>query len=147
MLELYQVSISKHKWLNQRTLNLVLTIAVLTRVFTSIFSAYLLFGYMGIYPNVPSPIYLVASPTFNSLDVQLKTSISQSSPATLSIRKTGNTRGKYVQSFSLNGLKLNRSFIHHDEIKNGAVLEFEMGTEKAEWDDGDLPPSNTLDFQ
>lgn len=101
---------------------------------------------MGLYPNVPSPIYLIASPTFNSLDVHLRTSTAQSSPAKLSIRKTGNIEGKYVQSFSLNGSKLKRSWIHHDEIKDGALLEFEMGDEKSEWDDGDLPPSNTLVF-
>jgi putative alpha-1,2-mannosidase len=46
-----------------------------------------------------------------------------------------------VQGVKINGRSINRSFIWHDEIANGAVLEFTMGSEAVAWDSGELPPS------
>ncbi|KAF8759043.1 Glycosyl hydrolase family 92 [Rhizoctonia solani] len=46
-----------------------------------------------------------------------------------------------VQGVKINGKPINRSFIWHDEIINGGVLEFTMGPEAVGWDSGELPPS------
>jgi len=36
---------------------------------------------------------------------------------------------KYIQSVTLNGQKLERTYITHQEIMDGGTLEFTMGTE------------------
>ena len=39
----------------------------------------------------------------------------------------------YIKSARLNGEKLDRSWFTHTEIKNGAVLEFEMTDKPSDW--------------
>ena len=41
----------------------------------------------------------------------------------------------YIQSVSLNGKKLNRLWITHNEIVKGGVLEFDMGPESTAMDE------------
>ncbi|GAB1517885.1 hypothetical protein RhiTH_000940 [Rhizoctonia solani] len=57
------------------------------------------------------------------------------------VEKTRYIVNKYVQGVKINGKPINRSFIWHDEIINGGVLEFTMGPEAVGWDSGELPPS------
>lgn len=47
----------------------------------------------------------------------------------------------YVQSLRVNGVSWNRSWLSHDDIRNGGTLEFELGPLPKKWDTGDVPPS------
>ncbi|CCU81414.1 alpha-1,2-mannosidase [Blumeria hordei DH14] len=47
----------------------------------------------------------------------------------------------YVQSLLVNGVSWNRSWLSHDDIKNGGTLEFELGPLPKKWDTGEVPPS------
>ena len=40
----------------------------------------------------------------------------------------------WPQSVKLNNKKLDRVYVMHSEIENGATLEWEMGTEPSQWD-------------
>ena len=51
---------------------------------------------------------------------------------------------KFIQSAKLNGQEWNRSWIGHDEVMNGGVLELVMGKRpNKQWasDDSAIPPS------
>ncbi|KAJ1309607.1 hypothetical protein OPQ81_006379 [Rhizoctonia solani] len=70
------------------------------------------------------------------------TSPSYKSKTYLRIRAPGlSANNTYVQGVNINGKSINRSFIWHDEITKGGLLEFTMGSEAAAWDSGKLPPS------
>ncbi len=47
----------------------------------------------------------------------------------------------YVQSVEVNGQPWNKSWITHDDIKNGGRIDFVLGTNQTSWDTGALPPS------
>ena len=49
----------------------------------------------------------------------------------------------YIKSVELNGKQLNRAWITHDEIKDGAVIKFIMDSKPSDWGQEILPP--TLD--
>ena len=73
---------------------------------------------MGIHPVCPgNPRYEITSPVFESVEINLDTHFYSGK----------NFKIIYIQSVSLNGKKLNRLWITHDEIVEGGVLEFEMG--------------------
>jgi putative alpha-1,2-mannosidase len=40
---------------------------------------------------------------------------------------------KYIQSVLLNGEPLNSPFISHQDIINGAILQFAMGSKPSQW--------------
>jgi predicted alpha-1,2-mannosidase len=90
-------------------------------------SAWFIFSSIGFYPvNPASGIYYLGVPLFEKVEIDLpglNSFIIQKNNA-----KPGNT---YVRSVTLNGEKLNASFITHQQIMNGGLLEFEMNSEPA----------------
>jgi predicted alpha-1,2-mannosidase len=103
-------------------------------------SAFVVFSMMGFYPVTPGvPIYNLASPVFNRVTIHLHNG------RTLRIICRDNSAdNKYIQSIRLNGRPLNRVWIRHAEIVNGASLELQMaGTpnKKLGAEPSALPPS------
>jgi putative alpha-1,2-mannosidase len=49
-------------------------------------------------------------------------------------------QNKYIQSLKLNGKPWNRNWLTHDELRNGATLEFEMGPKPSTWGQSAEPP-------
>lgn len=45
-----------------------------------------------------------------------------------------------VQGLQVNGKKIRRSYLLHDEIANGAIVAFDMGPNPSAWD-VEVPPS------
>ena len=80
---------------------------------------------MGLYPvNPATGIYVIGSPDLEMSEITL--------PAGNSFRiEAGELTDEniYIQSATLNGLPLERSYITHDEIMSGGVLHFKMGPE------------------
>ena len=88
-------------------------------------SAWYVFSAMGLYPvNPVSGVYEIGTPLFKSLTLDLSNG-KQLKILAPQVSKTN----KYVKSVKLNGEKLNKSSITHDQIMDGAVLEFEMTSE------------------
>jgi len=101
---------------------------------------------MGFYPVAPGQnVYVIGSPTFSKVVIHLDGNNYNDSK--LIIETTGNSpTNKYIQSATLNGNELTRSWFSHDDIKNGATLTFQMGAEpNKNWGTKpeDVPPSMT----
>lgn len=94
---------------------------------------------MGIYAVTPGlPIYNIGSPLFGKVVLNLggdKRFVIEA--------KQSSTMNKYIQSAALNGVPFNRSWISHEEIRQGGSLVFEMGPEpNKKW--GILAPPATV---
>lgn len=86
-------------------------------------SAFVAFSKMGFYPVTPgSPTYNIGSPIFT------KTVIKMGNGKEFKIiAKNCSEENKYIQSTKLNGKDWNKPWFSHDDIKDGAILELEMG--------------------
>ncbi len=92
------------------------------------------FATLGIFPNAGQDIYLISGPH---------------SPSATLVRENGkeivvearqfSSENIYVQSATLNGKTLNRAWLKHSEIAEGAILEFIMGPKPSDWGKQNLP--------
>lgn len=86
-------------------------------------SAWYVFSAMGFYPVDPiSGKYEIGSPLFPEVIMNLDNGKS------FTVKAYGvNHDNIYIQSVKLDGKPYDKSYITHDQIMNGSVLEFEMG--------------------
>ena len=88
-------------------------------------SAWYIFSAMGFYPVNPSELkYQFGSPCVQ----EAKLEVAKGKYFTMKAPQASVTN-KYIQEVKLNGKVLNRSFITHQEIIDGGILEFDMGAE------------------
>ncbi len=89
-------------------------------------SAWLIFSALGFYPVTPGvPEYVIGTPLFEKVEISLDDYYDN---ATFTVIAHNNSAdNKFIQSATLNGEPFERTFITHEEIVNGGVLEFEMG--------------------
>jgi predicted alpha-1,2-mannosidase len=86
-------------------------------------SAWLIFTSMGFYPVAPaSNEYVIGRPFVNRATIQLP-----NGKAFRVIAEKMSPVNRYVESVTLNGKKLERSYLLHSEIVNGGELRFVMG--------------------
>jgi predicted alpha-1,2-mannosidase len=86
-------------------------------------SAWLIFTSMGFYPVAPaSNEYVIGRPFVNRATIQLP-----NRKAFRVIAEKMSPVNRYVESVTLNGKKLERSYLLHSEIVNGGELRFVMG--------------------
>ncbi len=85
-------------------------------------SAWYVWNALGLYPMNPvSARYELGSPCFDRVTVKL------GNGKTLTVAAgPGASKNPYVKSVSLNGRKLDRLFVTHDELAQGGELKFEM---------------------
>jgi predicted alpha-1,2-mannosidase len=104
-------------------------------------SAWYLFAALGLYPlQVGSPTYAIGSPLFTEAVVRLENG------KQLVVRAPRNSpRNIYVQGLTIDGQPWDRSYLPHDRVANGAVLEFDLGPQPSPWATGpqSAPPSIT----
>ncbi len=83
------------------------------------------FSAIGIYPVTPgSNKYSITSPVFDKVNIKLENG------KTFIIKANNNSKTNiYIQSAKVNGKTINRTWISHNEIMKGGVLEFKMGSE------------------
>jgi len=86
-------------------------------------SAWYVFSSIGFYPVCPGqPEYIIGSPLFDKVTLHLENG------KTFTMSANNNTyHNYYIQRATINDQKLERPWISHDEIMNGAELRFEMG--------------------
>jgi len=87
-------------------------------------SAWYVFSALGFYPVDPaSGIYVLGSPRVKSAKLNFPDG------KTFTIQVNQSPQNIYVQSVTLNGKPLNRTYIRHQEITGGGKLIFNMGSE------------------
>ncbi len=86
-------------------------------------SAFVVFSMMGFYPVTPGvPMYVIGSPFFKESTVHLE------GGKTFTVKAPGySDANKYIQSATLNGEALDRSWFTHEELMKGGELVLEMG--------------------
>ncbi|MBW8333345.1 MAG: GH92 family glycosyl hydrolase [Prolixibacteraceae bacterium] len=88
-------------------------------------SAWYIFSTMGFYPVNPAELkYQFGSPLVQEAKIEIAPGKYFTMKAPLA-----SVANKYIQEVKLNGQKLDRSFITHQEIMDGGTLEFTMGAE------------------
>jgi len=103
-------------------------------------SSWYVLSSMGFYPVTPgSRYYAIGSPMFGEVTIDLGNN------KKFKIQANNNSlNNKYIQSATLNGKSLNRTWITHQEITDGGAIIFEMGPEpNKKWGikPEDAPPS------
>jgi predicted alpha-1,2-mannosidase len=89
-------------------------------------SAWFVFSALGLYPlNPASGIYVIGSPLVEKATLQLDPKYYHGGTFTIIARDVSKQNG-YIKSARLNGKKLGRPWITHQEIASGGTLEFEM---------------------
>lgn len=101
---------------------------------------WLLWNMIGLYPITGQTTFLIHSPWFESMTIDL------GAGKTLEILSTGGDgngdNDYYVQSLKVNGKKWEKNWLTWDDIfAQGGRLEFELGPTAVNWTSGVLPPS------
>ncbi|KAI0029196.1 glycosyl hydrolase family 92-domain-containing protein [Vararia minispora EC-137] len=92
-------------------------------------SAWFVFSALGFYPvNPVSGEYIVGTPFFDKVTIRLPTA-----QALLVISAPGATSKPYVKSVTVNGERLERPVLRHDQIVNGGNIVFEMSDKPQPW--------------
>lgn len=86
-------------------------------------SSWYVFNAMGLYPQCPGrPVFDIGSPIFEEITIKVG--------ATKSFVIEANNvsaQNKYIQSANLNGVPLNKPWIHNADVVKGGKLLLEMG--------------------
>ncbi len=90
-------------------------------------SAWYIFSAMGLMPLAGSDLYVIGSPLFTELTMEL-------SRGTLRVVARNNSpRNVYVESVTLNGEPLRSPVLRHAQIAEGGILEFVMSARPTKW--------------
>jgi putative alpha-1,2-mannosidase len=101
-------------------------------------SAFVVFSYLGFYPVSPGiPVYTIGSPIFT------RASIRMDHGRTFTVEARNSSRSnKYIQSATLNGRPLNRTWFTHEDLIKGGTLILVMGDRpNYRWGIESPPPS------
>ena len=101
-------------------------------------SSWFLFQSIGFYPNAGQDLYLIGTPSYPEVDFHL------AGGKVLRVMAEGLDRehlNRYVQSATLNGKPLTRSWFRHKEICKGGELRLRMGAAPSAWGTAEPPPS------
>jgi predicted alpha-1,2-mannosidase len=106
-------------------------------------SAWQVFSALGFYPlQMGSPFYAIGSPLFTKATVHLENG------EDIIINAPNNDRDNlYVQGLKVNGEEYDKTYLPHEQLAEGAVLDFAMGPAPSQWGTGEdaAPPSITDD--
>jgi predicted alpha-1,2-mannosidase len=96
-------------------------------------SAWLALSAMGIYPVAPGGgVYQLTSPLFDRVTIRLHPAFAEGD--TFVIEAVNNdATNMYIQSATLNGVALDRTWITHGEITAGGTLTFVLGPDPSTW--------------
>jgi putative alpha-1,2-mannosidase len=90
-------------------------------------SAWYVFTTLGFYPVDPaSGIYILGSPLMDKVTLKLDSKFYQGRSFTV-VARNNSANNPYIQSATLNGKPITRSWISHAEIAGGGKLVLTMG--------------------
>lgn len=103
-------------------------------------TSFVVFSSLGFYPVTPGfPAYNIGSPVFSDIRVKLP-----NSKELHIVAKGCSKENKYIQSATLNGKAWDKPWFSQDDIKDGATLVLQMGSQpNKQWgaSEAALPPS------
>ena len=106
-------------------------------------SAFVVFSCLGFYPVSPGiPVYTIGSPIFTRSSIKLGNGKIFTVEA-----KNSSWSNKYIQSATLNGRPLNRTWFTHNDLVNGGALVLVMGNRPNERWGLESPPPSAADMQ
>ena len=92
-------------------------------------SAWFVLSSMGFYPVTPaSNTYIIGNPLFDKTTINLE----NGNQFTIVAHNISN-ENIYIENVILNGKALQRTYLYHDEIINGGILEFRMTNHPSDW--------------
>lgn len=99
-------------------------------------TAWFAFHSMGFFPVAGQDLYLISSPLFSEVKINLEN-------GKTFVIKANNLSAKniFVQSAKLNGKVHNQSWFTHTAIKDGGVLDLSMTDLPSDWGKDNLPPT------
>jgi putative alpha-1,2-mannosidase len=98
-------------------------------------SSTFIWNYLGIFPVTGQPIMLIGSPTFDNATIKIDKN-------KFIIKTINNSRDNiYVRQAKLNGIKLDRAWLHIEEVTAGGTLELKMSPAPNNWASETPPPS------
>ena len=92
---------------------------------------------MGLYPMMGQDWYFLTAPAFTRIEV----SLGESSRKLIIEAPKASPAHLYIAAASLNGKALNKAWIQHHEISDGARITFELSTTPTTWGRDTQPPS------
>jgi predicted alpha-1,2-mannosidase len=98
-------------------------------------SAWYIFAALGFFPNAGQDLYLLNGPLFEKATLRM-----ENGKVIVIEGVNASPENVYVQSAMLNGKPLERAWLRHGEIKNGATLRFVMGATPSQWGTKCVPP-------
>lgn len=102
-------------------------------------SAWYIFNAIGFYPVNPCSMnYNIGSPKFKKTSIKLENGLEFTVLA-----KNNSEKNVYIQSAVLNGEKIDRNYLKHEEIMQGGILELKMGN-KPNYKRGTSKTSNPI---
>jgi hypothetical protein len=102
-------------------------------------SAWYVFSAMGFYPVTPGTNqYIIGTPLFDKATINL-----ENGKTFTIIANSLNDTNIYIEYAYLNGKKLNRTYLTHQEIISGGILEFDMTDNPAVWGSRDSQEPKT----
>ena len=101
-------------------------------------TAFVVFSSLGFYPVSPGiPVYTIGSPVFTRSIIRMDNGRTFTIDA-----RNASWSNKYIQSATLNGRPLNRTWFTHDDLVNGGTLVLVMGDRpNYQWGIESPPPS------
>ncbi|MCB0382655.1 MAG: GH92 family glycosyl hydrolase [Psychroserpens sp.] len=102
-------------------------------------SAWYVLSSLGFYPVTPgNNQYIIGTPLFDKATINLE----NGKQFTISANNLSDTN-IYIESAILNGKPLNQTYIFHEDINNGGVLEFQMTSNPSIWGSKDTQEPKT----
>ena len=98
--------------------------------------SWFVFASTGFFPIAGHDIYLLNGPLFPKITITRENGVK----ITITADSLSNNN-IYVKSVELNGKPLDRAWITHKEISNGAAIKFFMDSKRSDWGEKNLPPS------
>ncbi len=100
-------------------------------------SSWFIFSQLGFFPVSGQDIYLINGPRYQKITLQM-----ENGKNIVIYGKNASADNKYVKAVTLNGKDLKQAWFKHNEIKNGAVFNFQMDSKASTWGlKNSLPPS------
>jgi predicted alpha-1,2-mannosidase len=105
-------------------------------------SSWFLFNSIGFYPNSGQPIYLIGTPSYPDVTID----VGHGKRLHIVARNLDPEHiNRYVQSVELNGKPLETDWFRHQEIADGGTLIFTMGSAPSAWGTTAPPPPSLSD--
>ena len=99
-------------------------------------SAWVIFNLIGFFPNAGQDVYIITSPHFETVSINMG-----ENKFLKIITHNSSNKNIYIEKATINGNALDRSWFKHNEIKDGATIEFFMGAIPGNFGEKNLPPS------